>query len=215
MRSERGASLVFVLVGIAVIGGIVAAAISSYGDLVSIRRFLRAGMGQTEVSTSIEDLIRTQVGAHLNASCGGAPATFFPGGSLGNYGTINRLFGAPPMAATPEVAQAAARCANPSHNNMIPVAGGTSYFFCIQYTRAAGFNRGNVGESFLGAERAFGEVFVRLMNPTTNNPAGCAQPSTNAPIAAAVFYAIYWPVSLDNGTRVRFQKHESFFLSTY
>jgi type II secretory pathway pseudopilin PulG len=196
-HKESGASLVAIMVSIALFGIIVVMASQSFRNISVSGRRVEAAMSAREVENVILQAFVQKYKQYIQAACpaGGA---YFNNWAIGSLAAVSyqniRFYNAKfttTVAPPPAAGKDLERCRSTAFSAVTPAIAHT--FYGCYDLRTVPTARDTASKDAFAANRgAFIEMYVKLRNLKTDTEVLCNQMMTNRGFGFEVYYALHW-----------------------
>lgn len=200
-NKESGASLVAIMVSLAIFAVVSMMASRSFRNINVSGRKVEAAMSAREAENLILQNLTRKFREYIEKGCVENPTTFFQSHQIGTLATVNHKnprFYSPKYTVTAPPAQASKdveRCqGTPFAAGVLPNNANTFYgCFDLQTQGPARTNASK--DAFAGNRGAFIEMYVKMKNLKTDQPVTCEAMIKSRGFGFEIYYALHWTTS--------------------
>jgi type II secretory pathway pseudopilin PulG len=198
---ESGASLVAIMVSMAIFGVVAVMASQSFRNISFSGRRVEAAMSAREAENVILQSMVQKFRDYIVGSCPQAVDAFFEEATrkqIGTLATINhknvRFYNSKYTATVNPPSQAAddlKRCRSTPFASAQPINADT-FYGCFDLETVAASRNQSSADAFSGNRGAFIEMYVKLRNLKTDTASTCANMIIDRGFGFEVYYALHW-----------------------
>jgi type II secretory pathway pseudopilin PulG len=219
-NSESGASLVAIMVSMAIFATIAVMASQSFRNINVTGRRAEAAMSAREVENVVMQALVQRFRDYIKDACKFTPEAHFDGFKIGSMVEVKhkdvrfyKLGNSPAEVAAPALATADLNRCKKTPFSTVPPPGSNTFYGCFDLKTENSIRDKASEDAFAANRGAFVEMHVKLLNFKTDVPVVCTDMVKDRGLGLEVYYALHWTTPA--GTNVMYDTKLGTLNATY